>query len=263
MAKNRDVFSIQPGLRVLVTAGASGIGRAISDLLIAFGCRVAICDIADEALADFQSQYPDMLCVKADVASEADVAQLFHHISHRLGGLDVLVNNAGIAGPTGGVDAISPADWRRTIDVCLTGQFLCTHHAVPLLKSVGGGAIINLSSAAGRFGYAYRTPYSSAKWGVIGFTQSLAKELGPDNIRVNAILPGIVEGPRMTGVIDARAKQVGVSYAEMEKTYLDRVSLRRMVTADDVASTVAFLVSQAGRNISGQMIGVDGNVESL
>ena len=100
-----------------------------------------------------------------------------------------------------------------------------------MLKAAGGGAIVNLSSAAGRFGYAFRTPYSAAKWGVIGFTQSLAKELGPANIRVNAILPGIVEGPRMSGVIDARAKQTGVTYAEMEKTYLDRISLRRMVTA--------------------------------
>ena len=171
---------------------------------------------------------------------------MFADVRAKLGGLDVLVNNAGVAGPTGGVEEISPADWRRTIDVCLTGQFLCAHFAVPMLKAAGGGSIVNLSSAAGRFGYAYRTPYSAAKWGVIGFSQSLAKELGPANIRVNAILPGIVEGPRMSGVIAARAKQVGVSYAEMEKTYLDRVSLRRMVTAEDVAATVLFLVSEAG-----------------
>jgi NAD(P)-dependent dehydrogenase (short-subunit alcohol dehydrogenase family) len=181
----------------------------------------------------------------------------------RLGGLDLLVNNAGIAGPTGAVEDISPADWRRTIDVCLTGQFLCARRAVPMLKAAGGGAIVNLSSAAGRFGYAFRTPYAAAKWGVIGFTQSLAKELGPSNIRVNAILPGIIEGPRMTGVIEARARQVGVSYEAMEKTYVERISLRRMTTAADVAAMVAFLASAAGRNISGQSLGVDGNVESL
>ena len=169
----------------------------------------------------------------------------------------------GSPGPTGGVEEIAPADWRRTIDICLTGQFLCAHHAVPLIKAAGGGAIVNMSSAAGRFGYAFRTPYSAAKWGVIGFTQSLAKELGPANIRVNAILPGIVEGPRMTGVIDARAKQTGVSLRGDGATYLDRVSLRRMVTADDVAATVAYLLSAAGRNISGQSLGVDGNVETL
>ncbi len=263
MAASSDVFSLPNGLRVLVTAGASGIGRAIADLLIARGARVHICDVSDDFLAEFHDAHPHSGLTKADVASEADVARLFNDVRTSLGGLDVLVNNAGVAGPTGGVEEIRPEDWRRTIDVCLTGQFLCAHHAVPMLKSAGGGAIVNLSSAAGRFGYAFRTPYSAAKWGVIGLTQSLAKELGPANIRVNAILPGIVEGPRMTGVIEARARQMNVSYEAMEKTYLDRVSLRRMVTAGDVAATVAYLLSPAGRNISGQSIGVDGNVEAL
>lgn len=256
-------FALDPGLRVLVTAGASGIGRAIADLLTAQGARVHVCDVAQAALDDYAGANPNGGTTQADVSSEADVARLFADVRESLGGLDVLVNNAGIAGPTGGVDEIAPAEWRRTIDVCLTGQFLCAHHAVPLLKAAGGGAIVNMSSAAGRFGYAFRTPYSAAKWGVIGFTQSLAKELGPSDIRVNAILPGIVEGPRMSGVIQARAGQVGVSYEAMERTYLDRVSLRRMVTAADVAATVLFLVSPAGRNVSGQSIGVDGNVESL
>jgi NAD(P)-dependent dehydrogenase (short-subunit alcohol dehydrogenase family) len=256
-------FAIAPGLRALVTAGASGIGRAIADLLIAHGARVHVCDVSDGFLADFARAWPDAGRSRADVAAESDVARLFDDVRAGLGGLDLLVNNAGIAGPTGGVEEIAPADWRRTIDVCLTGQFLCARHAVPMLKAAGGGAIVNLSSAAGRFGYAFRTPYAAAKWGVIGFTQSLAKELGPSNIRVNAILPGIIEGPRMTGVIEARARQVGVSYEAMEKTYVERISLRRMTTAGDVAATVAFLASEAGRNISGQSLGVDGNVESL
>jgi NAD(P)-dependent dehydrogenase (short-subunit alcohol dehydrogenase family) len=263
MSDSADVFALAEGLRVLVTAGASGIGRAISDLLIARGARVHICDVSDDFLAEFRSAYSDSGATKADVASETDVLRLFAEVERSLHGLDVLINNAGVAGPTGGVEDIRPEDWRRTIDVCLTGQFLCTHYAVPMLKSAGGGAIVNLSSAAGRFGYAFRTPYSAAKWGVIGFTHSLAKELGPDNIRVNAILPGIVEGPRMTGVIAARARQMDVSYEAMEKTYVDRVSLRRMVSAGDVAATVAYLLSPAGRNISGQTIGVDGNVEAL
>ncbi len=263
MSNSPDVFALAEGLRVLVTAGASGIGRAIADLLVARGARLHICDVSDIFLAEFRAAHPGSGATTADVASEADVSRLFGEVMNSLGGLDVLVNNAGVAGPTGGVEEIRPEDWRRTIDVCLTGQFLCAHHAVPMLKSAGGGAIVNLSSAAGRFGYAFRTPYSAAKWGVIGFTHSLAKELGPANIRVNAILPGIVEGPRMTGVIAARAKQLDVPFEAMEKTYLDRVSLRRMVTADDVAATVAYLVSPAGRNISGQTIGVDGNVEAL
>src|SRR5262249_47035295 len=153
-----------------------------------------------------------------------------------LGGLDLLVNNAGIAGPTGAVEAIDPADWRRCLEVCLTGQFLCARRAVPILREAGGGAIVNMSSAAGPPGHAFRTPYAAAKWGVIGFTQSLAKEVGPDNIRVNAILPGIVEGPRIEGVIEARARQLGISHEEMEGRYLEKVSLRRMVSAQDVAA---------------------------
>lgn len=256
-------FALPPTTRVLVTAGASGIGRAIADLFLDQGAQVHICDVSDTFLADFRSTHPKAGCTKADVSSDSEVKHLFNEIEKSLGGLDILVNNAGIAGPTGGVDEISSEEWRRTLDICLTGQYLCAHHAVPMLKKAGGGAIINLSSAAGRFGYAFRSPYAAAKWGVIGFTQSLAKELGPENIRVNAILPGIVEGPRITGVIQARADQYGVSYAEMEKTYLDRVSMRRMVTAQDVATAVLYLASPAGRNISGQSLGVDANVETL
>jgi NAD(P)-dependent dehydrogenase (short-subunit alcohol dehydrogenase family) len=256
-------FALPPTTRVLVTAGASGIGRAIADLFLDQGAQVHICDVSDTFLADFRSTHPKAGCTKADVSSDSEVKHLFDEIEKSLGGLDILVNNAGIAGPTGGVDEISSEEWRRTLDICLTGQYLCAHHAVPMLKQAGGGAIINLSSAAGRFGYAFRSPYAAAKWGVIGFTQSLAKELGPENIRVNAILPGIVEGPRITGVIQARADQYGVSYAEMEKTYLDRVSMRRMVTAQDVATAALYLASPAGRNISGQSLGVDANVETL
>ena len=256
-------FALPPTTRVLVTAGASGIGRAIADLFLDQGAQVHICDVSDTFLADFRSTHPKAGCTKADVSSDSEVKHLFNEIEKSLGGLDILVNNAGIAGPTGGVDEISSEEWRRTLDICLTGQYLCAHHAVPMLKQAGGGAIINLSSAAGRFGYAFRSPYAAAKWGVIGFTQSLAKELGPENIRVNAILPGIVEGPRITGVIQARADQYGVSYAEMEKTYLDRVSMRRMVTAQDVAAAALYLASPAGRNISGQSLGVDANVETL
>ena len=263
MSDSGDVFALSKGLRVLVTAGASGIGRAISDLLIAMGARVHICDVSDDFLAEFCSAHGDAGATKADVASEVDVSNLFAEAKRSLGGLDVLVNNAGVAGPTGGVEEIRPEDWRRTIDVCLTGQFLCAHHAVPMLKAWGCFAKCQSVFRCRTFRICVPHPYSAAKWGVIGFTQSLAKELGPANIRVNAILPGIVQGPRMTCVIAARARQLDVTYEAMEKTYLDRVSLRRMVTADDVAATVGYLVSPAGRNISGQSIGVDGNVETL
>jgi NAD(P)-dependent dehydrogenase (short-subunit alcohol dehydrogenase family) len=257
------VHGIRPGLRVLVTAGAGGIGRAIADMLIVHGARLHVSDVSEDALADFRAKHPGHGATRGDVSSEVDVDRLFADVASGLGGLDVLVNNAGIAGPTSTVEDMKPEDWRRCVDVCLTGQFLCTRLAVPMLKAAGGGAIVNMSSAAGRHGYAFRTPYAAAKFGVIGFTQSLAKELGPSNIRVNAILPGIVEGPRIEGVIRARAEQVGVAYAEMEKQYLDKVSLRRMVSPHDVAAMVAFLVSPMGENLSGQSLGVDGNVEAL
>ena len=251
------------GQRVLVTAGASGIGFAIASTLTALGARVAVCDVSDEALAQAKKTLPALVTCKADVSSDTDVDTMFSAVAKELGGLDALINNAGIAGPTGGVDEISPQDWRRCIDICITGQFLCARLAVPMLKEAGGGSIVNMSSAAGRHGYAFRTPYSSAKFAVVGFTQSLAKELGPSRIRVNAILPGIVEGPRMDKVISDRAKQIGVSHKEMEERYLEKVSLRRMVSPYDVASMVAFLLSDAGVNVSGQSLGVDGNVETL
>jgi NAD(P)-dependent dehydrogenase (short-subunit alcohol dehydrogenase family) len=251
------------GQRVLVTAGASGIGRAITEALVEARAKVHICDVDDKALAACREALPGVTTSITDVSDDAAVDRLFEDVHGPLGGLDVLVNNAGIAGPTGAVEEISSADWRRCLDIDLTGQFLCTRRAVPLLKASGGGAIVNMSSSAGRFGYAFRTPYSAAKWGVIGFTQSLAKELGPQGIAVNAILPGIVSGPRMNGVIRARAEQLGIPYEKMEEQYLERVSLRRMVTAQDVAAMVLFLVSPLGRNVSGQSIGVDGNVETL
>ncbi|RMH50803.1 MAG: SDR family oxidoreductase [Alphaproteobacteria bacterium] len=257
------IGGIRPGLRVFISAGAAGIGRTIAEMLIDHGARVHVSDISEEALADFRAAHPDQPASLADVSDEAAMAGVFAAIARDWGGLDALVNNAGIAGPTGGVEEIPVAEFRRCVDVCLTGQFICAHHAVPMLKAAGGGAIVNMSSAAGRFGYAFRTPYASAKWGVIGLTQSLAKELGPHNIRVNAILPGIIEGPRMEGVIAARARQLGISHEEMKARYLERISLRRMTPQADVAAMVTFLLSEMGRNLTGQSFPVDGNVEAL
>ena len=259
----RILAGLKPGLRVFVSAGASGIGRAIADMLIAHDARVYVCDVSEAFLDDFRAAYPEHRASRTDVSNEDEIAAVFRDVAAAFGGLDALVNNAGVAGPTGAVEEISPADWKRCIDVDLTGQFLCAHHAVPMLKKAGGGAIVNMSSAAGRHGYAYRTPYAAAKWGVIGFTQSLAKELGPANIRVNAILPGIVEGPRIESVIRARAKQLNLSYDEMVEKYLERVSLRRMVSPYDVAAMVTYLLSPMGENLSGQSLGVDANVETL
>ena len=253
---------VKPGLRVLVTAGAAGIGRAIANAFVEDGARVHVCDVDEAALAECRATLGATTSL-TDVSREDQVKRLVDEAAEALGGLDVLVNNAGIAGPTGTVDDIATSAWRQTIDINLNGQFYCAHYAVPLLRAAGEAAIVNMSSSAGRFGYAFRTPYSASKWAIVGFTQSLAKELGPAGIRVNAILPGIVKGPRMEGVIRARAEQVGVPYETMEAEYLQRISLRHMVTPEDIAATALFLCTQAGWNISGQSISVCGNVESL
>ncbi|MFK7870885.1 MAG: SDR family oxidoreductase [Roseobacter sp.] len=251
------------GRRVVISAGAAGIGFAVARQLHAQGARVAICDVDADALARASDALGNCIAVQADVSDDAAVEAFFDKVRDDLGGLDALVNNAGIAGPTGNLEDLPPDAWRRCIDICLTGQFLCARQAIPMIKASGGGALVNMASAAAKHGYAYRTPYSAAKFGVIGLTQSLAKELGPDNIRVNAILPGIVEGPRMDGVIRARAEATGVSFDAMHAEYLKNISLRRMVTPDDVATTAAFLISDLGANLSGQSLAVDGNVETL
>jgi NAD(P)-dependent dehydrogenase (short-subunit alcohol dehydrogenase family) len=251
------------GQRVIVTAGAAGIGRAIAGAFLEQGARVFICDVDAAALEDFRNAHPKAGATTADVAQADQVDRLFKEAAGALGGLDVLVNNAGIAGPTGPVEEISQEDWRKTLAINLEGQFLCTRRAVPLLRQAGGGCIINLSSAAGRFGFARRTPYSASKWGVVGFTKSLAVELGPDNIRVNAILPGAVDGPRIRRVISAKAESLGVPLAEMEKRYVSQASLKRMVTADDIAGMAVFLASPAGFNVSGQALAVDADTQYL
>jgi NAD(P)-dependent dehydrogenase (short-subunit alcohol dehydrogenase family) len=250
-------------LRALVTAGASGIGYAIATALHAQGARVQICDIVEERLAACKAELPGLGVTVADVADPAQVDRLFDDLLANLGGLDLLVNNAGIAGPTGPVESLEPADWDRCMDININAQFYCARRAVPLLKGAGGGAIINLSSVAGLFGYPLRAPYAASKWAVIGFTKTLAMELGDDGIRVNAICPGPVEGPRINGVISARAGAQGLSFEEMRHKYLRQNSLHTMIQAEDIANLVLFLCSPTGKKISGQALTVDGNTESL
>ncbi len=250
------------GQRAVVTAGAQGIGRAITEALVQQGAEVHVCDIDASALKDVQAALPGVTTSLTDVADEAQVLAMFDLVRQRWGALDILVNNAGIAGPTAAVEDTTLAAWQQTIDVNLTGGFLCTRSAVPLMKP-GGGSIVNISSAAGRFGFPLRTPYSASKFGVIGLTQTWAMELGPSGIRVNAILPGIVEGPRQDRVLSAKAASFGITLEAMRVRALERVSLRRMVTAQDIAAQIVFICSPAGANISGQSLSVDGNVETL
>jgi NAD(P)-dependent dehydrogenase (short-subunit alcohol dehydrogenase family) len=251
------------GLRVLVTAGAAGIGLGIARAFAREGARVHVCDVDREALDALKDSDPKLGRSVCDVADRASVTRLFDVATAELAGLDVLVNNAGIAGPTGRVEEIHPDDWDRCLAVCLTGQFNCARLAVPHLRQSKNASIVNLSSVAGKYGFNLRAPYAAAKWGVIGFTKSLAIELGDAGIRVNAVLPGIVAGDRQRRVLEAKAQQLGLSFSEMEARAFSFTSIKEYVTADQLADQVVFLASPRGRTISGQAISVDGDTRML
>jgi NAD(P)-dependent dehydrogenase (short-subunit alcohol dehydrogenase family) len=246
------------GLRVAVTAGAAGIGRVMADSFAACGARVFLCDVDAEALA--ACPHP---AVAADVESAEGCDAFMDAALAHLGGLDVLLNNAGIAGPTARVEDVAPDALSRTLKIDLEAMFHCARRAVPALREAGGGSIVNLSSAAGRFGFPLRSPYAAAKWGVVGFTKSLAIELGPDRIRVNAILPGLVAGDRIRRVIEAKAQARGVSFSEQEAEALGNVSLRCYVTPQDITNMALYLCSPFGATVSGQALAVDGDTQSL
>lgn len=251
------------GKRVFITAGAGGIGRAIADRFLQAGARVHVCDVNEAALVEVTGEGDGISGTRADVADWDNLQAAFGEAAEALGGLDVLVNNAGIPGPTASAEEISPSDWLRTIDVNLNGAFYSARLAIPLLKASGGGSIINISSTAGQHGYPLRTPYAASKWGLIGLTKTLAMELGPYGIRVNAVCPGAVEGERIEGVIEAKAAARGVSADEIRAAYLGKSSLGTLIDAVDVAETVLFLCSEGGGRISGQALAVDGHTETL
>lgn len=251
------------GLRVLITAGAGGIGLETARAFAEEGAKVHVCDIDEAALDALASSDPAITRSRADVADRDSVARLFDDALSALGGLDVLVNNAGIAGPTAYVDEIDPADWDQCVSICLTGQFNCARLAVPHLKQSANASIVNLSSAAGKFGFGLRTPYAAAKWGVVGFTKSLAVELGPFGIRANAILPGLVAGDRIQRVFQGKARARNVDAKEVEAAALAMNSLRSFVTARQLADQMLFLASERGRTISGQAISIDADTQSL
>lgn len=251
------------GLRVLVTAGGNGIGLAIARRFAAEGAAVHTCDVDEAALGALAKTNPAISATPCDVSDRKAVQDLFAAALAKLGGLDVLVNNAGIAGPTSKVEEMNPEDWDRCLEICLTGQFNCVRLAVPHLRQSKNASIVNISSAAGRLGFAMRTPYAAAKWGVIGFTRSLSIELGPDNIRVNAILPGLVAGDRQRRVLEAKAQQRGISYAEMERTAFSYTSIKDYVTPEQIADQILFMCSPRGRTISGQAISICGDTQML
>lgn len=248
--------------RVMITAGAAGIGWAIARAFADAGADVHICDIDEAALGEATEWYPDIGATCIDVSNPDAVDQWFDDALDDLDGLDVLVNNAGIAGPTAPVEDMDYDAWRQCVTVCLDSQFLAARRAVPVMKDQRSGSIINISSGAGLFGYPFRTPYASAKWAVIGFTKSLAAEVGPWNIRVNAICPGAVAGPRMDRVIAAEARMSGRTEQSVRDEYTKGVSLRRFVEPEEIADAAMFLASPAAKMISGEALSVDGHAET-
>ncbi len=248
---------------VLVTGGASGIGAAISRAFVDAGFAAHVCDVSQDAIDAFLEANPAVSATCASVDNEADMGRVFDDIEAQYGRLSVLVNCAGTAGPTAGIGEMDYAAWKACLAVNLDGSMLATRGAVPLLRRNNGGAIINISSTGGLFGYPNRSPYAAAKWGLIGLTKTWAMELGKDQIRVNAICPGSVEGPRIDAVIERDAKARGLKPAQVRELYLRQTSMRCFVSAEEVAALAVFLASEGARHISGQAIAVDGHTEGL
>jgi NAD(P)-dependent dehydrogenase (short-subunit alcohol dehydrogenase family) len=250
-------------LRVLVSAGAAGIGASIAHRFRADGSRVSICDLDETAVHTAMRKDPELHGVVGDVADAGDTQRWVEEVVDRWGGVDVLVNNAGVAGPTARVEDIDPETWRECLAVNLDSHFLMARLVIPHMKSQGSGAIVTISSTAGLYGYGMRTPYAASKWAVIGLTRSLAVELGPFGIRANVVAPGSVEGPRMGRVIEAEAAQRGVPADVVEREYTEGQSIPRFVKPSEIADMCAFLASPQASMVNGQVIAVDGHTETF
>lgn len=245
--------------RVLITAGAGGIGRAIAQAYVAAGARVHIADVDIEALGRVMAELDGVTGTAGDISKAADVVRIIADVKERLGGLDVLVNNAGISGPTAPVEDFPADAWDSVISVNLNGTFNVTQQAIPLLKESAAGSIVVMSSLAGRFGYPNRAAYSTTKWGLVGLTKTLALELGQYGITANSIHPGAVDGPRFRDVIAGRAELSGRSVDEELEDALALQSVKRLVDPADIAALVLFLTGPHGRSISGQIFPIDGD----
>jgi len=245
------------GYKVAISAAANGIGKAMADSFACCGAQVFVSDIDAAAVA--ACGHAGMV---ADAGDPAQCESFIDSAVRHLGGLDVLVNNAGIAGPTALVEHATPEQVEATLRINLASMFAMSRRAIPVLRANGRGAIINLSSAAGRFGFRLRAPYAAAKWGVVGLTKSLSIELGPDGIRVNAILPGPVDGPRIRAVIKAKAAAAKISENEMTERTVATTSLKCFVTQQDIANMALYLASPFGATISGQAISVDADMQN-
>jgi NAD(P)-dependent dehydrogenase (short-subunit alcohol dehydrogenase family) len=247
--------------KVLITAGANGIGREMARAFAAAGARVAVCDVDSASLSALAIELPGLATFLCDVGRRADVERMVPAAVDALGGLDVLVNNAGIGGPTSPVESYPPEDWDRVMQVNLTGTFDVTRLAIPHLKRSPAASILIMSSAAGRYGYPNRSAYSASKWALVGLAKTLSIELGEFGIRANAILPGAVDGERLRRVYAGRAEAGGQSLETVLAAAMASQSLKRFVDPRDIAQLAVFLASDAGKSISGQALNIDNDIQ--
>jgi len=247
--------------RVIITAGAAGIGRGIADSFLDAGAAVCICDIDESALQRASREEPRLLCVTADVSALEDVQRVVQEANERLGGVDVLINNAGIAGPTAALEDISLEEWTRTFSINVNGAFLMARALVQQMMSRASGCIVNISTASTVTGLPRRTAYIASKFAIEGLTRNLARELGPFGVRVNAIRPGFMNTARMQGIMRSYAAERRTSVEEVEREALGYISMRAKIEPREIGDMAVYLCSHAARHITGQIIGVDGNAE--
>ncbi|MTI08759.1 SDR family NAD(P)-dependent oxidoreductase [Curvivirga aplysinae] len=251
------------GKVALITAGARGIGKATAERFLAEDTTVAICDMDEAALATMKEAYPSIVTYQLNVSDEDAVKGMISDIHDKFGQIDALVNNAGVAGQTGPIEEQEVDAWRQCMAVNVEGTMLTMKYVAPIMKSQKSGAVINISSTAGIMGYPYRSPYAASKWAVIGLAKTWAMELGEDNIRVNTICPGSVDGDRMVRVIAAEAETTGLTSEAIRASYEKQTSMRTFIVAEDIANAALFMCSDEGRFVSGQVFGVDGAATTL
>ena len=251
-----------PARRVIVTGGASGIGAAIASRLLADGARVALADPDEQALCSW-ADAPGITCLVVDVSDPAALDEALPRVIDDWGGVDVLVNAAGIAGPIALAEDCDPSEWARCVEVDLVGHFLTARLVIPAMKRQRDGVIVNIGSTSGLYGVGLRTAYAASKAGLVGLTKSLAVELGPWQVRVNLICPGSVRGERIRRIAEAEAQSRGTTADAVEAEYVAGQSIARLVEPDEIADIVHFLASRAARMITGQVISVDGHTETF
>ena len=249
--------------KIIISAGASGIGWSTVKICLSKGAIVYICDIDSKSLKKAQ-KHPlykkKLFTYECDASDEYEVSNFFNKIRKKTKKIDALINNVGIAGPTGTFEKLTSEDWEQTLKVNVISHFYFTKLAIPMLKNNKGGSIINISSTAGIMGFALRSPYAASKWAIIGVTKTLAIELGRFKIRVNAICPGTIKGDRMARVIKDKAKFLKVSKKIIEKDFLSMASMNLWISQEDIGTMCSFLISSDSEKISGQVFPVDGNI---